>query len=54
LFVTVEQAQARHFDGYGFFGQAQALLVAAQGRHVDAVGMGFLLHGQLHTLTIRF
>ncbi len=45
LFVAVEQAQARHFDGHGFFGQAQALLVAAQGGHVDAVGVGFLLHG---------
>ncbi|MNP15410.1 hypothetical protein D3C76_1077660 [compost metagenome] len=54
LLVAIEQAQARHFDGHGFFSHSQALLVAAQGRHVDAMGVGILLHGQLHTLSSRF
>ncbi|MCY1250259.1 hypothetical protein D9M72_638780 [compost metagenome] len=56
LLFAVEQAQAGYFDGDGFLGQAQALFVAAKGRHVDAVAMGFLLHGRLHTLTnsVRF
>ncbi|MCY1437076.1 hypothetical protein D9M71_532250 [compost metagenome] len=44
LLVAVVQAQARHFDGYGFFSQAQALFVATQGRHVYTVRMGFMLH----------
>ncbi len=51
LFVAVEQAQARHFNGDGFLLEAQALFVAAQGRHVDAVGMCFVLHGRLPVLT---
>ena len=54
LLVAVVEAQARYFNGHGFLGQAQALFVATQGRHVDAVGMGVVLHGLTPFVAARF
>ncbi|MNR58291.1 hypothetical protein D3C85_1792540 [compost metagenome] len=44
LLLAIEQGEAGHFEGNGFLGQAQVLLVAAESGNVDAVAVGFVLH----------
>ena len=45
LLLAIEEIQPRHFQRNGFVRQIQHLALATQGRHVDAVGVGFVLHG---------
>ncbi|MCY1432221.1 hypothetical protein D9M71_482120 [compost metagenome] len=50
LLVAVEQVEAGHLEGHRLAGQVEGLLLAAEGADVDAVAVGFVLHGVCSTV----
>ncbi|MNN48943.1 hypothetical protein D3C81_1634440 [compost metagenome] len=52
LLVTVVQVEARDLERHRLAGQVEGLLLAAEGADVDAVAVGFVLHGE--TSMLRF